>query len=332
MELGEALETALLGEMRGLNRFVHVCKNMALVYLKSKISSGNYYLTEMNGELDDLAWDCIADLFERDEKGHFAQLEAYFGDEDLDELSEESLNIKTRRLVFSKVNDSIFRIFGDYDASLRKIIRNIKNACKEQDLKVERIDRSNYVIFQNELKQNKPLIPPEFLEIKLTHRITGTMNTVQIMGEVEQIFLHQKIYKKKLPLVTIARILRRAYVNNNDGFKLYELPNSTLFRNGELKKFLKDSIDQYREQFYSSYVEKDKFDEETFEAYMNSLEGILKNDYIKGCSYGDSYYDHLRQHITGLQKQTYRRKHRQYLEYMVKLVRSDLIHRLKKAI
>ena len=55
--------------------FIKYSKILALAYLKNKVQSGNTYLLTLMGSLDDLAWDCIADLFERDYENNYVQFE-----------------------------------------------------------------------------------------------------------------------------------------------------------------------------------------------------------------------------------------------------------------
>ncbi|MEX0721402.1 MAG: hypothetical protein WD059_12090 [Balneolaceae bacterium] len=75
-------------------------------------------------DIDDLALDCIADLFGR-EGDCLTEIESYFPKEQLSELKESEVAIKLRRLVFSKVNEGLFRNYRSFDPSLSKIIRNI---------------------------------------------------------------------------------------------------------------------------------------------------------------------------------------------------------------
>nr|BDD47193.1 hypothetical protein 4 [Balneolaceae bacterium] len=332
MDTREALEKILAGNKTGVGYFVRHCKNIALVYLKSKVASGNYYLNEVNDSLEDLAWDCIADLFERDEQGNFVELETYFNDIDAQALSEEELKIKTRRLVFSKVNDGLFRIFGNYDSSLSKIIRNLKNAASQLDLLVRRIDTTNHVVFQADPADSKPLMPQEFIEIKLCHRLSAKMNMVEVMKEIKIIFNNQELYRNTYPLVELARIIRRTYVNSHGKIKSQVLPKKPILLNGELQQFLEEAIDRYHEQFYQTYVNKEKISEDELDAYIHAIRNILRHKYITESKLGDGYFDNLKQHMPELTKSNYRDNHRQYLEYMVKLVRRDMIRRIKKVV
>lgn len=332
MTLREALKKLLRGNKKGIDVFAHQCQNMALVYLKSKVASGNYFLKDISDDLEDLAWDCVADLFERDEDDNFVQLERYFANLSLNKVSEGDLKIKTRRLVFSKVNDSIHRIFGNHDHSLSKIIRNIKNACNNLDLEIKRINKSNHIILAKNYDQEKPTMAHEFLEIKLSHRVLGSMNMIDVMKEVKSIFANQKIYRKIIAVVPLARTIRRTFVKSNKKIKSHVIPQNSLFLNEELHEFLDKAIEQYENHFYQTYVESGKVEEPIFKAYIHTIRDILQHHYIKEKKCGDGYFSHLKKYLCEVDKTTYRKKHRQYLEYMTDLIRTELIRRLKKVV
>jgi len=70
---------------------IDLCHTFALAYLRMKASSGKLYL--FHGEkLEDLAWDFIADLFEKDDDGRFRVFCDYFDETTLSEMDENELN------------------------------------------------------------------------------------------------------------------------------------------------------------------------------------------------------------------------------------------------
>ncbi len=111
-----------------INEFIFLCRKIALVHLRRKIASGRLSLDFFRATLDDLALDTVADLFNRDETGKFVQLEAYFEGLSIEESSGEDLLTYTRRLVCSRVNQNLFRLYHENDPSLGKILRNVKLA------------------------------------------------------------------------------------------------------------------------------------------------------------------------------------------------------------
>jgi hypothetical protein len=86
-----------------------------------------------NERLEDLAWDFIADLFEKDDENMLSTFCQYFNEESLVQMDETDVQSELRKLVFTKVDDNIFRAVGEKDPSLRKIIRNLKLAIRDRE-------------------------------------------------------------------------------------------------------------------------------------------------------------------------------------------------------
>lgn len=62
------------------------------------------------------ALDCIAEMFERDEDGNFLELHLFFSTErDIEKCPGEVTLSDFRSLVYSKLNDGIFRLYREYD-------------------------------------------------------------------------------------------------------------------------------------------------------------------------------------------------------------------------
>jgi len=334
MKIKEKLVCLLGGQNQNPSGIAKYCKRLALAYLKKKVSSGNHYILNLCKSLEDLAWDCIADLFERDEQNNYVQFESYFADKRVEALSEAEIQITLRRLVFSKVNDGLFRNFGVFDMSLSKIIRNLKLAAGQHDLPVNRNGSDNYLIFEKEgeVHSEMPMMPPEFLEIKLTNRLQITMDTPEIVDVLETIITGQDRYQKRYPLVQLARVIRRAFININDEQRASSYLATPLLRKETLEEYLQQTLDQCEECFHISYVAKGKITKEDMDRYVSCIEGILRHHYVAECGVGDSYYDHFREVFPRVTKDQYRKQHRQYLEYMVKKVREELFQTLRKVI
>ncbi len=118
-----------------LTQFVNLVQKVSLSYLKYQEVIGKHIRWERNknvGELDDLALDCVAGLFMRNEQGEFIQLKKYFcqGTTDVDELDDAEILVLLRRLVIKKTKQELSRIFKERDPEGAKIVRNIKVAIK----------------------------------------------------------------------------------------------------------------------------------------------------------------------------------------------------------
>ncbi len=121
-----------------LTEFVNLVQKISLSYLKYQEVIGKHIRWERNknmGELDDLALDCVAGLFMRNENGEFIQFRKYFlgGPADIDSLDDAEILVLMRRLVIKKTKQELSRIFKERDPEGAKIVRNIKVAIKSSE-------------------------------------------------------------------------------------------------------------------------------------------------------------------------------------------------------
>ncbi|MFQ5650772.1 MAG: hypothetical protein ACE5IY_12585 [bacterium] len=118
-----------------LTEFVNLVQKISLSYLKYQEVIGKHIRWERNknmGELEDLALDCVAGLFMRNDEGEFVQFKKYFEQNDArpQELDEVEILVMLRRLVIKKTKQELSRIFKERDPEGAKIVRNIKVAIK----------------------------------------------------------------------------------------------------------------------------------------------------------------------------------------------------------
>jgi len=330
LELKSTLERVFQKDQDAVREFAYFSRDVALAYLKYKIKNGDRYILSYYDRLEDLAWDCIADLFERDEDGHFSQLETYFINVEINEIHEGDLVSLTRRLIFSKVNDGLFRNHKNFDRSLSKIIRNLKLAAEDHpEIDIAIVNNRTSLVFDIE-ENDGPSIPPEILEAWLFRHIEPKLNTKDILELVVELFRQNQMYSNSIPVVWLAQSIRHVYAKMNREFKEVPAHSKPHFFNGELTTFIEQIIDLKREDLYASYVETGKIPITLFDHYLNAVVDILHDDFIKDDPVADSYFEHLKKHLPQLEKATYREEHRQYLEYLVKIIRKDFTNEVKK--
>ena len=117
MELKQLISSVITEKppSRSINEFVFLCRKIALVQLKRKLSSGRLHSEFFKSSPDDLAIDCIADLFQQDDSGTFVQIKTYFESLSLDNISKKDLLTHLRRFVFAL---SIYNTLGQRVALL----------------------------------------------------------------------------------------------------------------------------------------------------------------------------------------------------------------------
>jgi len=318
-----------------VKKFATLCHQIAVIYVKKKISSGLLSMHKVQLTIEDFSWDCIAELFEMDERRNFVELQKYFYRYEIDDLKREELVSTLRRLVFSKVNDGIFRNFRTIDPSLGKIIRNVKRVAKEEgSFSIIRHRDISMIQFGNDEYECNPQMPFEFLKIKLFAQSRGNENISQIMDHLLKIFKCQNNYSRRYSIVNLARAIRYLYAKLGEREVAVDKQvddTSKSLMHSEMSDFIQRSIRQLKDRMYPKYVETSKLDEHIFKIYFKSIEDILKDAFINPGK-DESYFYHLKMNLGCISKEEYRNTHRQYLEYLVKLVRNDLLMEMREEI
>lgn len=149
-----------------LCEFINLVQKISLSYLKYQEVIGKHIRWERrgkSGELEDMAIDCVAGLFMRNENNEFVQLRRYFGPylDSTTELNDVELLIMLRRLVIKKTKQELSRIFKERDPEGAKIIRNIRVAVKNaRDLGIFREMGREYIFVRHGVP-TRSLVPAE---------------------------------------------------------------------------------------------------------------------------------------------------------------------------
>ena len=319
-------------DKKDIHLLVNHSFRIALAYLEMKLCSHkSYFLREEKPE--DLAMDFIADLFQRDENGMLIEICAGFRDVCIEECSESDITIRLRRIVFSKVDDNIFRFNGEKDPSLKKIIRNLKLGVANLSATGKKVylEKGVISVAGNKPVSNKPFMPREFMQIKLCGRLTGQMLIPDILEHVADILSSQDLYKPRFPLVALGQIIRGNFVllnrgEQNDAVK--PVADREMLQQ-ELEQFLEKSVVRMKEKIGEKYIRSGKVEEELLNSYFTTARTILKNDFIEESSH-ESQYEQLKKLRDDLDYDEFRNEHRTVLEYIVKLIRNDFLDSFKK--
>lgn len=332
-KLRGALSGCLSGEYcrKDINYLIEHCYRIAFAYLEMKVRSRNSFFLK-DEKIEDLAWDFIADLFRKDEQGRLAEFSGYFNGKNIPGLTHAEVHIQLRRLVFSKVEDNIFRFYGEKDPSLKKIIRNLKLGITSHPDYGEKVQYcSGNLIIMSESANQKPSMPREFMQIKLCTRLTEKMQIPEILDEVVQIISHQEIYSMTFPVVSLAGIIRENFVllNQDEQPDLVKPKADNQLLKQELDHFLEHSVLKVKNSVGSRYVKNGKLEEGLVNIYFHAASDIVKSDFSSSREEA-SQFEQLKAHREDLDYKQYRQKHRPVFEYIVKLVRQDLLNRFKK--
>lgn len=302
------------------------CHRFALTYLRCK-RRGHYLKSRIGLSIEDLALDCIADLFERDQGGRFVHIEAYFNDAGWPNLSEQAATIALRRLVFSKVSDGLFRRYREADPQVAKIIRNVKLAVKASPcVKLVRKGNALWLVVSDAdfSVRPAPLIPPELVEARILARLHESTTIDHVLSTFVELVETWPTYRNAYPLSAFARTIFDAFRRFGE---ISSEPTETepFFMRGEIDDAVQAITEEVQSEMYGTYVERKKLRPSTFDAYCRAARDILASQFVPGATIRSSFFEALKFHLPQLTEADYRNDHRHVLEYLTKLARRRLV-------
>lgn len=306
---------------------------LALAYLIKKMQHGSLQVSLFGLPVEDLALDSIAELFQRSDDGHFTVLRTYFDKYfDLDTANDAETMIALRRLVFSKVNENLFRRYHEADGNLSRIIRNVKDGTKLNDsLAISTIRGQMWVVVNAVVRDdsqkgpeamNFPLAPPEVLESFFASELSTNKRVRDLTARLVAFTRAHPFYAPGYPLISFARCIRSAFERTEAASDVGE-PDRT-FSDNETEQAIARAVRRIGEEKKISYVHRGKVDVRTFDAYLAAVHTMLTGHFVHDIE-TESLCAVLSEHLPGLTENEYKEKHRNILEYLAKLARVELL-------
>jgi hypothetical protein len=304
------------------NNIARVGYQIALIRLKQLISSGKLHLSSFHIPLEGMAFDCIAELMERDPAGRFPELGEYFsGCLNWQNLKDHELEDHFRALVFTKVSDGLFRLYRENDPLLARIIRNLKYAARS-DSSIRQLDRLAQTYFftcdRAELNEHLPEYPLEQLECEAAGNVNEKSSAGEILQVVFCILNSQDQFRRFYSLMDLALLIKRLHLRQHTALRNdFEIDDALLEADAEAT--IEKSFAEVARKLRQRYVDPGKIAPELFQTYAMALRQMVLDTFLQNNGGFLSYHEYLQIFVPGLTQEEYRRIHRTHFEYLAKL-------------
>lgn len=328
--LREILLAVVAGEpdREQTNRLIAVFHALAEAFLAGKPTVG--MLNSVHGlDSRDLAYDCIAELFQQHPAGQYVQLQSYFKGFSLGAAAEAEILAHCRRLVFSKVNHGIYRLYTEYDPSLAKILRNIKLAVQSLGQFSETDRFGEPCLFPSlcdALEHCSPFDPHD-LECRFSPCVTGNEHIPELLSKFSLFLREQDEYCRIVPLVSVGLLFRSLYASKRQDLD----PDQSLQEGlaaADVTAAIREASLKARKSLERKYSVK--VGPEALAAYQQAVELEVRRKLLGSDSGDGSLYEQMKELLPGLTKETYARLHRNRVEYLLKLVYRGTVSSLKR--
>jgi hypothetical protein len=313
---------------RDLRDFVGVCYSLAYPYVGSKMVRGKWTASALGLGVEDVAGDCIADLFERDIAGNFTQIGNHFKKEfgSVAECSDEYLLASLRRLIFAKVNLAFLLLLKDADPILGHIIHNLDVAISRSNCltKISRLGEP-YIAPQNQdlLMECGPMTVEEF-ESRFCRVVVATDSVPTMLNKLHTIVCIQSEFRRVVPFVPFALLVKRVIALTTE---TVEESSESLEGNARMEEILqsvKNVCNEVRAEMHQTYVGNGKVAEDVYEKYIIALRDTLVGSDGNRPMGGESYYDFLLLQMPQMSRDEYTTCHRSVMEYLGRIAKQKL--------
>lgn len=328
---------------RATRQVVHRSHQMACATLHQQKQTRSLREDVLGEDVEDLAMDAIAGLFERDDQGQFPELQQYFGESVDRDRSEDQLVEDLRRLVQSAVTDWLFEAYRAADRSLSNQIRSLKRAVNgHNDASLRRRGRTQWLQIRTapdgaprDTGRHQPArrpMPMETLEAHLTSSVAEASSTGDLLEKAIETLRAHPDYEAAYPLTRLAQAMRaaRARVQSvTDHSDPVSRPDRPTLRPEETRRYITKTLSALRSEKRPTYVEQEKVDAETYTAYFEALQDRLEARFVPPGDPELTHHEALMGHLPGLTKEEYRGQHRARFEYLEQQARERLVDRLQ---
>ena len=303
-----------------LNGLVELCHSMAAVALRRKIAPAMLDSGVHGTNYRDLAYDCIAELFQRGEDGSMLQIRAYFQGIDRGAVTDQELLTHLRRIVFTKVNHGVVRFYGEADPDLGKILRNIRlsvQALRNFSV-VERFGDTFLLPSFCPSLEDRPAFSREELESALRHDARPDDHVPAMLAHLSRVLRAQHERSRLVPLTAVALAIKSIYFAPETAVSAPDAAPDP-FTVPEVMALVQEACREVLGKMAGEYVENGKVTREMFKKYTEVIEKNVGHRFTGQDTDGHSLFSGLRSLVPGLSEAEYRSTHRARLEYLARL-------------
>ena len=314
--------TAASSDVRSVVQVAHAIARAALA---RRIQSEP--LVRFHGlDYSDLAYDCIADLFSRDDRGRYVALATYFMAFDFDALTDGDVFFHIQRLVLRNVKQGVYRLYHQMDPQLGKILRNLKLSVQSLGLfaEIERLGETCLAPASVETLEHLPSMKPEELTLALLNAATGNEFVPELLSTAHRILCAQEERSRVMTLINVALGIR-AFYEQKSAPRLREEPGGTDDVSIDAIEAIQVACRELRSRAEEKYVRRGKVTPAMMETYFGVIEHGLYRRFVEqdGAEFQISEtFLRLAPRISPVE---YRKSHRSRLEYLARLTTQRVV-------
>ena len=308
---------------------VRVAHAIAKVTLSRRIQSEP--LVKFHGlDYNDLAYDCIADLFSRDDRGRYVALATYFTAFEFSSLTDEDVFFHIQRLVLRNVKQGVYRLYHQMDPQLGKILRNIKLSVQTLGLfrEFDRLGDSCLAPASVDTLEHLPLMKTEELTYALLNTASGNEFVPELLSKTHRILCEQAERSRIVTLISLALAIR-AFHEQKSVPRLVEQSDGTDDVAIDSREAIRIACGELRARAEARYVRRGKVSPAMMETYFDVIEQGLHQRFVDHDGAEFQISETFLKLSPGISLVEYRKSHRSRLEYLARLTTKRVVQILR---
>ncbi|MDP2207771.1 MAG: hypothetical protein Q8K98_03220 [Bacteroidota bacterium] len=316
-----------------LTEFVHVCRSIVQPYLLYIRSSVSNLCTQQGLTITDLAYDCIADMFSRNDQNKFVKIENFANslDENIDQISDINLFHAFKSFLTCIADSQLARLYSQADPTGSKIYRNLRDVIRASPFFNLRRDLRGLVVESSgaDLCNHLSEFPMEELERELVQRVDYQFSTRKFLTGLNEMFAEQTQYRRSIPLYDLVHVLKKLHYDNFDPPSDTQPLSTEGLQEFEIEQICRQVEAVLKEKILLTYFTKGKIDRRQAEAICSAFHDMI-------CDWQSNeekfaLFSYLKRYLD-IDETEYEETLRPKMEYLLKIARNEFAARLMKEI
>ncbi len=292
-----------------LSELVQISRLIAESYLRHFRPAAAKLCSAMGLTVTDLAYDCIADVFARDDNDHFPHMENFASSlrGDPDALPDSHIFLAFKSFITKVADAGLARLYVQNDPAGAKIHRNLRDCLKHSSLfSVERGFRGIVLTPKTaETLNHLDTFPLEILERQFLVRVGQHRAIPHLLGVLNEVLLEQSTYRRSIPLIDVVQMLKKIFRSESEIYTQEYVPQVDGLAEFEIEQLRVDVELALKEKILFTYLVRGKIDRKQAEAMYGAFHDLLWDWCYAGES-DSSLYKHLEKRFP-LDKDEYER-------------------------
>lgn len=316
-----------------LTDLVHLSRAIIQSYLGYVKTSITQLCLHQGLTATDLAYDCIAEAFARNEQNKFPQIDNFIGSlhQKLEDIPETDLFLAFKQFLICIADAQLARLYAQADPAGAKIHRNLRDNIKTSNfLQLEKDFRGIVIKPKNVDTLNyRELFPIDEFERELSNRLDHQPSTPEFIHELYNILITQETYRRSMTLVEVTQIFKKVFQRDFEPIDVesFSVEGLTEFEIDRIRMQVELAL---KEKILLTYLAKGKVNRKEAEALFAAISDILE-DWCSGEESQPSLFGYLNEHLP-MNEEIYESTLRPKMEYLLKIAREEFAARLMKEI